>query len=457
MKVNKKNISANVLIIVILVLFAYSVFKNGIGLSSYVDSNNVFHPGKTLWDWLELLIIPALLGAVAWNFSDTQKNKELEISTKQFRENVMKDFITEISQYIKNRSIYEIKDIHFIETIRINTINTLRILDGEQKGQLIHFLYDSKLIGWKGDYESNYEEILPIIQLKDADLSNIKLSGTYSLEIIEVCDKTNPYFNVNLSGIDLSFTNLRNADLHGTQIFSGNFRATNLENADFDKCKLENCIFENAKFVNTSFSYLQCNTCNFDKSRLIKTRMIENEFSLTSFCMASFEKCNLQGSVFNSCVFYSYYGIPCGPDGIFSNKAVISKTKLQNTSFLFSTILPSQLKGSVVRPKIVLPNNLKNNKYAFIRITQEFNHINPAHSGMLVPDCSFKCRCGMLIDIDLDKDQGEFYIGPDNLWEAILEHIKEYHPKEFKKSYLGDIESPEFIDPRNIHIPPITS
>jgi len=36
------------------------------GLGTYIDSDGKRQPGKTLWDWLQLLIVPLLLAGGAY-------------------------------------------------------------------------------------------------------------------------------------------------------------------------------------------------------------------------------------------------------------------------------------------------------------------------------------------------------------------------------------------------------
>lgn len=449
-----KNIFIIFLLLTITFLFCFSVYRNGFGLSGYTDTSNVFHRGKTLWDWLDLLIAPGILAIIAWKFTDSQKNKEIEVSSTQYRENVFHEYILNISSYITDGTIY-LSNSNLVETIRINTLNTLRILDGEQKGQLIRFLHDAKLIGWSPNYDDEGEKIAPIIRLKDADLNGINLSGTYSLEMYdENRKKIQPYFNVNLNGIDLSFTNLSHANLQGIQIFEGNFTASNLEYSKLSSSEIESCSFGNAKISNAYLDHLYCSSTNFNRAQFSFSKLSHSVFNDSSFSMASFIDSDLSFSKFFRCNFFEFYGLPCDTDGIYSQRSIFYKANLKNTSFRSSDVLPGQIKKGKFNNKVILPNNLRLNKFGLFSIKQEFTYINPAHPGMLCPDISYKCACGKNIEFS-DSETITDPLEITNIWNASLVHIRIDHPKLYKKYFLGSDEQSYEINPKDIHIPPI--
>jgi hypothetical protein len=69
---NKTNIIWTLtIILVLLILFAFGVQRYGWGWTGFLSyttpksDTEEFHPGKTLWDLMELLIIPAVLAGVS--------------------------------------------------------------------------------------------------------------------------------------------------------------------------------------------------------------------------------------------------------------------------------------------------------------------------------------------------------------------------------------------------------
>jgi hypothetical protein len=52
-------LGATVLVLALLILFGYRAEWTGFG--SRVDAKGALTPEKTLWDWLELIIVPAVL------------------------------------------------------------------------------------------------------------------------------------------------------------------------------------------------------------------------------------------------------------------------------------------------------------------------------------------------------------------------------------------------------------
>ena len=104
--------------------------------------------------------------------------------------------------------------------LRARTLTVLRMLDGERKGLLLRFLYQTKLI--------NSERL--VIDLSGADLSYANLSGS------DEGDNRDRTF--------LSYLSLSKAHLYGA----------NLSNANLKEAKLSETILINADLSNANFT-----------------------------------------------------------------------------------------------------------------------------------------------------------------------------------------------------------
>ena len=99
--------------------------------------------------------------------------------------------------------------------IRAQTLTVLRQLDGERKGLLLRFLYESGLIGkWTGEGEPQGA----LVDLSKADLSGANLVDAF-------------LSGSDLGGSNLEGANLRRADLEGAILEGANLTDANLTGA----------------------------------------------------------------------------------------------------------------------------------------------------------------------------------------------------------------------------------
>jgi hypothetical protein len=177
------------------------------------------------WDWLELLIIPVLLGAGAFRFNqkarkgeqqqrenevkiaDQQRRNELEIADQQRKEDSLQRYLDRMQELLLDKGLRTSeKDAEIRATARARTLTVLRSLDGDRKGQVVRFLHEADLIGKAVREESEESRVIEaIIDLRTADLSFAFLHradlNQANLILADLGD-------ANLSG-----ANLRDADL----------------------------------------------------------------------------------------------------------------------------------------------------------------------------------------------------------------------------------------------------
>lgn len=192
--------------------------------------------GKTLWDWLELLIVPLALALggywLNWAQKDRQDAIEAQrrqhdraIAAQRARDAALLSFFDHMSQLLMDKEgtqLQQLKpspDVRRLMTAR--TVSVLNDLDRDRKRTVIRYLAEAGLIA----------DETPIISFENTDLSRMDLSG---LELSK-CNLA----NADLRGADLSGTNLRGADLSGANLsvtdddsIVTNLRGANLSVAD---------------------------------------------------------------------------------------------------------------------------------------------------------------------------------------------------------------------------------
>jgi uncharacterized protein YjbI with pentapeptide repeats len=127
---------------------------------------------RTLWDWLQLLIIPAVLAGVGLWFNRQQRGQELQTADRRAQDDALQAYLDQMSDMlIPNNDQPSLSDKHppdSLKTVaRARTLTVLPRLDRERKARVVGFLYEAGLIV-KGR---------PIVDLAVADLSGADLSG----------------------------------------------------------------------------------------------------------------------------------------------------------------------------------------------------------------------------------------------------------------------------------------
>lgn len=221
-------------LLVVLVILGYIFNWGWTGLGPYIsptkDSN--FQRGKTLWDWLQLLIIPLALAIIAILFNRAERKNEQKIASDNQQEAALQGYIKEMSELMLERDLRKSDVDAEVRTIaRVRTLTVLRRLDAERKGSVLQFLYEAGLIN--GDKDK------VVIHLQVADLNGAKLTRIF-------------LNGVNLSRVNLNeavlyraiLTNaiLELADLRGANIREADLIRYDLSNADLTEADLSGAI-----------------------------------------------------------------------------------------------------------------------------------------------------------------------------------------------------------------------
>jgi uncharacterized protein YjbI with pentapeptide repeats len=202
---------------------------------------------KTLWDWLQLLLVPIFLAVGGWLLNRSQKQSEQRVETDRQRQTALEDYFSCMTQLLLEKELRRPKDeskqnIHeeARKIARIRTLGLLRILDGERKGQLMQFLYESGLIMKD-----------PIIDLNGADFRHAILDGA-TLNGVEL---RGVYFShAHMPGIQMISADLRGSDFTLANLTKANLRNANLKQAVFFKTILHGSNRDNIQHEGNEFN-----------------------------------------------------------------------------------------------------------------------------------------------------------------------------------------------------------
>ena len=193
-----------------------------------------FERSKTLWDWLELLLIPAVISGGAiwlqrWAKQSSEENAQherkltREIEAIRSRESALQTYFDRMTDLLLDRNLRTKSNKDARAITRARTLSLLQKLkmDGIRKGSLILFLYETVLISG----------IKPVLSLHGADLNDV--------------------------------------DLRGATLPDINFASVSIERGQFQGAHLENSTWTNAYLENTNFSGAFLNQANLEGAYLL--------------------------------------------------------------------------------------------------------------------------------------------------------------------------------------------
>src|SRR5260370_19571687 len=103
--------------------------------------------GKTLWDWLQLLIMPLALAIIAIFFNRSERKNEQRVASDNQQETSLQEYIKEMSELLLHEKLRESQPGDEVRIIaRVRTLTVLLRLDKERKNSILQFLYESGLI-----------------------------------------------------------------------------------------------------------------------------------------------------------------------------------------------------------------------------------------------------------------------------------------------------------------------
>ena len=195
-------------------------------------------PRKTLWDWLQLLVVPLLIFFLGIGFTWVQNQtslqiakdnraQDLQIARDTQEEATLKAYLDDMTTLLLDKKLGsqavadKVASADAAVVAQAKTLTALsRLTDGRRKGRLLIFLDEAQLIGFSDGYGKLHN---PIINLVGADLRHADLSGALlSYADLSIAD---------LSGADLSYADLHHAVLIGAHLAGADLRYAHLESA----------------------------------------------------------------------------------------------------------------------------------------------------------------------------------------------------------------------------------
>jgi uncharacterized protein YjbI with pentapeptide repeats len=215
-------------------------------------------PRRTLWDWLNLLIVPVVLALGGYFFTRsenrrTQQNAEAQreldrdIAEQRRNDDVLQAYLDQISELLldQGRPLRASKKGDEVRWLaRARTLTAFETLDAQHCRTLILFLSESGLISPRKDDPSiGLREVDedPVIDLSGADLRGVELSDEFlqGVRMSYVDLRGANLAGANLGDDDLGYgAILRSADLRGAVLIDASLIFTNFAEADLSDADL---------------------------------------------------------------------------------------------------------------------------------------------------------------------------------------------------------------------------
>jgi len=191
----------------------------------------------TLWDWLKLLIVPAVLAGGGIWFNKQQRDRELEIADQRTQDEALQAYLDQMSHLLTDKELR--RTTHWLDeariTARARSLAALRRMDGEHRKSVLQFLYEAQLINRR---ESTFVEGVTyklgparIVGLSGADLRSADLRYIYLSDAA--------LNGALLDNADLREAKLRDIDLGGAYLSGADFRGADLRGASLINAELQ--------------------------------------------------------------------------------------------------------------------------------------------------------------------------------------------------------------------------
>lgn len=269
-------IVGGVIIIAILSLVYLRIFENRdwadwTGLAAYTAPDGTYYPTKGLWDFLELLIIPVVIGIGAALFNWQQKVREQDMAQDRQQEEALQSYLDKMAELMLKDKLLEKKDSEddpVVDVAQIRTVTTLRILDKDRRNILTQFLRDANLASF----------ILKGATLNEANLENTML------------------YNINLTRSDLTKACLIEAFLVGSHLIQANLAYARLDRAYMVGANLSQAILACADLSGAVLSEAYMSEAVLIEANLSKAVLMYANLGGSNLSGADLSMANLKGA-----------------------------------------------------------------------------------------------------------------------------------------------------------------
>lgn len=226
-----------------------------------VTRTETYQPGKTLWDWMQLLLVPFMLAIGGFWLNRIQKNREeraieqrdkteREIAKDNQQETALQTYIDKMSELLLSRRLHESQS-EYEEACKIARVRTLTILyqsNTRRANYVLTFLRESGLVASDDAHTG-------IITFSNTNLRSVDLheDNLYKIDLHKIDFSGADLTEANLSGAILSEANFREAILIKANLCNAHLKEANLGGANLGGAKLKDANLRNTNLSGVDF------------------------------------------------------------------------------------------------------------------------------------------------------------------------------------------------------------
>lgn len=239
-----------------------------------IKAKNTGFETKTLWDWMELLIIPAVLTGGALLLNRSERNTEREIATDRQQETALQTYFDRMSELLLNEKLRTTKKVEVRDVARTRTVSILRTLNTRRKDLVIQFLREAKII-------TDEKSILNKANMSEMDFQDLDFSDSYLMDaFLKKANLQNTFLvEANLQGAILNSANLQGAilwkaNLKRAQLMVANLQGANLDEANLWRASLARANLEHASLGGTNLERVNLWRASLEGADLERVKLL---------------------------------------------------------------------------------------------------------------------------------------------------------------------------------------
>ena len=260
--------------------------------------------GKTVWDWLQLLIVPIMLSlitvAFTWQQNERQQRiegnrakqaqkienqraeAERELAEQRAQDETLQAYLDQMGSLLLERDLRESEEDSDVRRLaRARTLVVLDVLDSRRQNRVLRFLEETELI------QARPPDRPSIISLKYASLRDFNLIGKQLLR------------STDLTQAGLTRAELSAAHLQGTNLSLAHLGEADLRDADLSNAKLNGAYLYDTDLrgADLSGADLSDDEGSFNSgARVIRTRLAGADLSGADLTNADLSAADLTNS-----------------------------------------------------------------------------------------------------------------------------------------------------------------
>ncbi|MEG3435697.1 pentapeptide repeat-containing protein [Pannus brasiliensis CCIBt3594] len=262
---------------------------------------------KKLWDFIQLLIVPIILGLATWGLSEFGKQRERDLAQDKARQDTLITYLDQMSKLLSDGLRKAKTDDNKFIIGQAKTVIALRSLDTDRQSLVFQFLQASKLDSLNNDRGILYEARLERIDLGEANIEGANLKRAH------------------LEGATLKGANLFGADLLGARLEGAHLERANLERTHLERAHLEGANLAGANLEGSNLVGANLEGANLEGANL----NLEKVKSLTLAQVKS--ACDWEDAIYTEANWSQNQGIWVAKNST-ANQQIIEKLKQDKAS-----------------------------------------------------------------------------------------------------------------------------